>query len=44
MAQLELNCTLSLPESWGRHLRVIVITIIIVVGAVLGVDASMLPV
>ncbi|MGW0447161.1 hypothetical protein ACWDWV_17550 [Streptosporangium sandarakinum] len=35
--------TVEIPESWGRHLRVVVITIVIVLGAAYGVDLGALP-
>ncbi|GAB2468122.1 hypothetical protein GCM10027187_40390 [Streptosporangium sandarakinum] len=34
---------IRVPESWGRHLRVIIITIVIVLGAACGVDLGVLP-
>ncbi|MFI6637176.1 hypothetical protein ACIBI7_50545 [Nonomuraea fuscirosea] len=40
-----MNCSLSIsiPHSWGPHVRAVVITIVIVVAVLLGVDFSLLP-
>ncbi|MFI6536709.1 hypothetical protein ACIBHY_29955 [Nonomuraea sp. NPDC050547] len=37
------NLSISVPAEWGKHLKVVIITIVIVVAVALGVDINGLP-
>lgn len=37
------ECVVRVPASWGRYVRTIVVTVVIVVGVAYGLDVSALP-